>query len=458
MTMSLSKRIATGTLYASLSTILIRAFSLCSYILLLKKLPVHDYGVVVLIFASVAPAWMFIFWGLDRTFVSEFGRSLGQKNFAGALKLFREYYAFIIFMSLLFVGGTLLLRELLQNYFPYILEYTIQIIFFVISQVFLNMTLLFLESNSELKKISVFESCESLFRFAIIIGLFFFNSLNISTVIFAYSIAKFFAGLVAVPSVIKTYVFLRTSKHYNEKFNVPVLLNVVKKFGKWDVFANFGEGLFNTIKIWAIKIFINIQAVAYYDFAQNIFGILVSLVPVRKVIYPFIASSIKDLKTVKFIISKSRKYLLFIYIFMVAGMVFVLPLAIEYIFPAYKESIPLVLLFMIKLFLDVFSLGHAPLLSGLRKQNFKFLVQVVSLPVGIILYILFVYWFGLIGSVLSGLALVLFKVVVEQWYIEKKLHIKTWDIKSFLSFDAYDRILIEKIKGMFLGILKRKNS
>ena len=115
------------------------------------------------------------------------------------------------------------------------------------------------------------------------------------------------------------------------------------------------------------------------------------------------------------------------------------------------------LLLSLKLLFDVLSLGQGPLLSALRKQNVTFLLQMISLPLAMLTYIAFVQWFGLIGSVFSTLFMLLFQNIVREWYINAKLAIHTWDVRSFFSFDEYDRVVLRKLKNGVFRVLKKSS-
>ncbi|MBU0671130.1 oligosaccharide flippase family protein [Patescibacteria group bacterium] len=449
--LSTAQKIASNTFYTSMSGIGIRVFSLVGYFLIIAKLSVFDFGIVALLFTALGPSSAIVFLGLDKIFISEVARSCGEKRYRRALKLIQDFCLLVLILSSLLILGTFLFKNIIGQYFDFLFfQYYWLVVIFVLSQFVLNVALLILGSHEDFKSISKLEYLESFCRVLLIA--IFWGQLSIGTVVLAYALAKFIVAFLAIPKVFKIIKnLLNLSRTQTEN---RVLYGIIKKFAKWEILTNFLNQSVAPFRLWVIKIFINVESVAYYDFAENIYGLFVSLVPLRKVVFPAISRNIHNPALVRMIIMKARKYLLLFYMVLSLIVLIFTPVFVQTFFPAYSQSIFLVYLHSIRLFLDVFSLGQSSLIYAFRKLKFRFAMEILSIILLVFYYITFVKTLGLIGGVIGGELLIITMVIIKEWYLERKLKFKTWRFAEFLRYDKYDQMIIQLIKNSFLKFFR----
>ena len=446
---SIQKTIVEGTLYLSLSNTLVKLFSLVSYVIIVSRLDLYDYGIFVLLTSLSGPAAVFVFFGFNQVFFSNFAQAKGSGNLARMKGLVREYYGLSSLLLFCFIIGVYIMRKFLVQYYDiYILHYFWELSFFILSQLLLNMVLLLVNANEQFKQSSFLASLESISRSFLVI--IFAGGLSAQSVLIIYASAKSIAVLVGLFYFIKLIIPLIKTETPPEK---KVLLTIFKSHGKWEIIRVILEQASNPLKLWLIKIFVNVQSVAVVDFAQNMYGTILGFFPVQSVIFPIISRVIGTKELVGRIILKAKKYSLIFYALFFTIVAFVLPYLLQVLFPQYSGYTLFILFVLLHVFTQVYRMGQPALLYALNQQ--KFLVQIFPLlfVVELIFYIVLTYFWGIWGAVLSWHVHVIATGFIVAVFLKRKYHMDMWVWKDFFSFDEYDKMLLSKITTKIKGIV-----
>src|SRR3989344_7736116 len=136
----LQKKIAEGVFFGGLGAIIIKIFAALGYVLILRRLSLHDYGVFTLLVSLAAPASAVILFSFDRIFVSQFALAFSEGKFSRMKGLYLDYYRIAIVLAIFFFGLAYLFRELIaERYNLYLTRYFWILAFFTLTQLFMNM-------------------------------------------------------------------------------------------------------------------------------------------------------------------------------------------------------------------------------------------------------------------------------------------------------------------------------
>lgn len=450
--MSLFQTITHGMVYSSLGNMAVKAFSVVSYLVVLSLLTSHDYGIFVLVVAIAAPATAFVFFGFDRLFVSNLARARGRKNHQEAWGLTFEYYRAVAvlfaILAIVLVVGRYVVNEWYDIYF---LRYFWPLVFFESGQLLLNGSMLLLESHEKFKHLAVTRTTEALVRSMLIVVLAAY--LSVELVIVVYGLAKFAAATYAV---YHNRRIIRALRHNAKKSrSTGVLIGIIRSYGKWELGRNIIEQTLGPLKLWLIKIFVNVETVAAYDIAQKLYSLVMNTFPVKTVVFPLVSRTSHQPKTAQLIVMKAKKYALAYYVAAFAGLVIGLPFALDLLAPQYGSYLALMYLVVGHVFIQVYSIGQSPLMYAFNQQ--KYLVQIYPLTYAfdVASVVVLTYYFGAFGSAWAWHLSTLMVAVLLHARLRQLLPVALWNWRAFFSFDGHDRMLFGAI-GRRLAIIFSK--
>jgi O-antigen/teichoic acid export membrane protein len=437
------RTIAEGTLAYSIADIGIKIVSFFSYFLIIKALDLHDYGIVVLLISLVAPTSSIVNLGLSRVFVAEMSAMRGIQKFAQMKGLLLSYVRLVSILSTVIFVCVFFGRYIATQYFDvYLLKYFWPVLLFTFSQIVLNIILLINESFEKFKLSSVVGFSESIFRSLAIIYLFFFGTMSIPAVIFAYFFGKIFASLIGLPFVV---IFVRKLWSKTKEIESGVLSGILRAHGKWEMVKVIFNGAAGSLRLWILKFIVNAQSVAIYDFANKFYSLVVALLPLRSVLFPIINRASGEESLVSLIISKAKKFLLLYYGVAYIGILILAPVFVGHFFVQYSAWMLIIYLVSLRLFLDVGTLGQTPLFYAYKKQRAAFIISFSSSVIQLILDVIFIYYFQVVGMVISLLLLTFLVILAKEYYLRKYVKVRTWNLRALFTFDSYDRIILNKI-------------
>jgi len=452
---SIIAKISGGVFYSGVGNFVIKIFGAVGYILVLSRMSLHDYGTFVLLTSLLGPAYAIIFFSFDRIFVSKYSRLRAEGSIGRAKGLAREYYITSLFILLLScVSGYFLRGYLSEVYNLYIIKFFWVAMFLMVSQTLMNYVSLMLESHEKFKEISIIQTIEAMVRMILVLLVFFYSTFTVTLVLFMYSVSKMVA--VGVGSF-HLLPILRQLREVGVKAERGVLKSIMFTIGKWEIATSLLGKILEPWGLFLIKFFVNIESVAVYDFARNIYAFASSLFPVSQVTFPIISRTSSDKEKTHLIISKAQKYaFIFQSVIFIMALVFT-PVVLAYFFKQYIGSEMIIYLTLLHFISDVYKIGQTALLYAFNRQKFVFLLTPFFLLVRLALDVVLVKLIGVAGIIISWHLYGLLAGFVYNVYITKTMGIRKILWKEFFSFDSYDRLILSALvkKIRFLNFFQR---
>lgn len=443
-------RIFSGLKYTALQKILIQVLSVVTFFLIINSLSLAEYGIYNLLFTIVSVATTITELGINRLVVADIAVYRAREAFSTINKLVREYTLLNVVILLITFVCAWFFKGYVTHFFDTNLEKVYWILVLLITaQVGMNVPQAIFESHEKFAFTFSTIFSESLIRAILIIGIFFWSQLTLWTVLWAYIISKCIGALLSIFLAAITLKAVSIERDKNS-----VLYRIFRGHGKWEASKVILSTAAGNATPWIVQFFVGTEGVAIYSFVLKIRSIFIKVVPLRSVLFPIIAHSIeKNWKLASKIITKAKKYLFFLYL-VIYGFIFILiDLVVAKFAPQYTGSEYLVMLAMLKIFIDVFSLGQGAILYALKEQKLMFGMGMANMVSITIAQIIFTKTFGIAGAIMSVIVVALFSVVFREYVLAKRFHfpITTW--KEFWAFDEYDKLILKQLKAR---LLKRK--
>lgn len=446
---SIRKKIGEGVFYSSVGNFVIKIFAAVGYFLIVSKLSLHDYGVFILLVSIASPISAIVFLSYDRIFVSQYAQAKANNEWGFIKGLFKEYYVLSAVLLVVLLFASFLLRDLLVRYYDvYVIQFFWTTITFIVAQFMMNQVSLFLEANEKFKEISLIQIAESVSRVIMTIGVMYFLGLSINNVIFIYAAAKFISSGIGLVSAFPLLKNLR-------KKQVPAESGVVRKIfftvGKWEIGKNIAERVIYPLKLFLIKFFVNIEGIAIFDFARNIYAFAISLLPVSKVIFPVIARNSSDKDKLYLIVSKAKKYTFLAYLPIFAAALIFTPPVLSIFFPQYIGGELIIYVTLLHFLTDVYKTGQAAFFYAFNRQRFIFFITPIFILSQVLLDTVFVAYLGVIGIVIAWHLNAFFNGLVYNIYIHRSIGIKKTSWRELFRFDDYDKLVLLNVSEKLLS-------
>lgn len=440
--MSTLKQVVSNTSILAISNIIARAASFVSVIIMTTHLSLFEYGILALALALSGPILTLCNLGFDELITADVARYLGEKKYDYAKKLLVTYFSFQWLMLPLVGLGVYLLRPLLQEQYGELLyTHVYVLLYYVALQLARTGINTFLNIHSGFLGIAKAQATEPIVRCLFLFGLIGVNLVTVEYVIWSYVFGSMVSIMVALPSVYRTilpYLTYTTTKR-------NMLWMVIRQHGKWQGVIQMITSAINSLRYHFINVIISTEAVALYSVAQSMFSVLTSLLPIKTVIAPLIARRLHDKAHIRSFIEKASKYTFATYVLAMTGALVAAPLVVSFFFPKYVAAIILFEIMVLRLPLNMFSVIQVPLMVANKEQKFMSMVVTVNLTLMAIFTPIFLYLFGVIGTIIEGLVTVVIVVALREHRLRKKYRIKTFSWKAFFSFDATDMQVLKEL-------------
>jgi len=107
---------------------------------------------------------------------------------------------------------------------------------------------------------------------------------------------------------------------------------------------------------------------------------------------------------------------------------------------------------MLRLFIDVFSLGQLPVLYVLRQQKLIFNIGIFMIVYMLVTQVVFTYLFGVTGMILSVLTATFTNALIREYILRTRFNYPVFEWSKLWTFDNYDRMILDKIKHKIFKI------
>jgi O-antigen/teichoic acid export membrane protein len=439
----LSKTIGIGTLWSTISSILLKFISIATIFITLRYLSVYEYGLIGLILSIYSTIGIVLLPGIDVMVTSEIATERGRGNSGRVKLLLKNYFtlqAVLAFSAWLIVFlGAGLLDLYFGNNIVFLVRIAItSLLLYPINSIF---TILF---TAELKFFyqSLFGFLTEFLKFVFLLLSFFVFHAGVPGVIAVIPLSQLFAGLIMLPVFLSLYrPIARVQTTEKESF-----LNLLRMQGKWSVATAYLNTFNQNARLWLIKVFAGTEAVGVFSVAAGLVVNVASLLPLNKIVAPALPQYLDDRDRFYRMLNKSIKYQVLGYIIISLVVVFIIPYIMMYLFPKYLSSLQL---FYIMIF-AIIPMGFGAATTAyyaIRKQNilsvllvFKFIVMILCLP-------FYIKYFGMYGIALEYVTTVSLYVWIRQLLLKRLLPGYRFSLTSFIMFDSYDREVLRRIQS-----------
>ncbi len=449
---SLKKHIASSTFFLSLSAVLQKPASLYIFYLLVSHLSMHDYGVLVLLFSFTGPAIVILTLGLGDLFKSEIALARGEGDLVRVKSI---TYGFLKLGLLIFACSfflTFFSKSYLESHYSvYLVQFYFLIVLFIAGQYFLNFVAGVLGGFEKFFRTSLLDMGEQLFRLVFLVLAFNFWDFGfLKIALIAYIGSKWFAAFLGIGISFRLFKQII----FSGKTRKGVFAAIIKTTGKWIIFQQVFSGSLRNVNVWLIKVFLSAEAVALYSVASKMYSFITSLLPIQTVIFPLISKRIQDKEIVSLVVRKARKYYFIVSVAIITGVWLFADIFLLKLFPQYLISSFLIKLLVFKLLVEVWGIGQEAILFARRRQRFLFFMSIYGTLQQLFLVFISLYYFGLVGFILAIILNAALSRVIIEFYIKKYLGLLKFSLKDYLSYDDYDRIIINAVLKRLIFFIK----
>jgi O-antigen/teichoic acid export membrane protein len=410
--------------------------------LVIFSLTVYEYGSFQLLLASYAGASMFltIGGGVIRNDILRFeaeGRSPESKKLFYELLCTRAITGLILW-AIVFFGAPYLSFKYGPDYIT-----LIRIISFLfLHDAFLTSVITVLEMRKKFNIIASRTFLAKTVQLFVLSYFFLFKNIDLHIVVASLVVSMFVTLLLLLPSFFESSSIWKGVKSSTENF----LLKILMSYGKWEVLQPIVGRFTSLFEAWAIKFFINTEAVAIFSIAQTLVNTVAGFFPV-KTLATLVPLETKSEDKLKRIYTYGTKYLMALSILMGLVAFVVVPPVISIFFAKYTISLPYFNVLLLTLPILSITAVASIFLIALRRQKFLFFQKILKNIVAIPLYVLLLPALGLWGLVIHNF--ILLSIMTTSLYLylrgtRPKLFVKWYDT---LRFGKEDRIFLNSILG-----------
>ncbi len=443
MAQSIKKRVFAGVAYTTLEKGVIQVLSLVTFVIVANQLSLKDFGLLHLLFSVVNPGTALALFGIDRLAVSDMAAMRARGQWGRIRRFVREYALSAFAVALALFALAWALRSFLDSFYEADLTmFYFALVVFVLCQAVMNFTSVVFEAHERFDVSFYTKALEAAARLLFVASLFWWVGFSLTSVLWAYIGAKLVTALVSAAFL----PFCLTRGGADDSGVESPLREILRKHGKWEMVSSFFLTVSDSLTPWLVNFFVSAEGVALFAFTQKVNSMLTGLMPVRSALFPILVHSITENRERAVVIaSKMKKYLFLLYgavyiaVFLSINQVILLFVA------QYEGAGDLVRLAMLRLFIDVFTLGQSTVFYALKQQRLTFALSIVSAVQNVIFQVAFTYLWGVEGLVASWLLVSLLNGLIREYFLIAKLKYSLLNWKAIFVFDDLDRRVITMI-------------
>lgn len=441
-----------GSVWLFSGSVLTRALSFLSFLILIKALNVSDYGVLVLLMSLTTPVSVLSGLGLEDTVVTDTSRAIGEGNRGRARAILLDFFSFRIGMTIVILSIAAFALLLIQNgTTAQVRSYLFPVVFFIIANAASGLLSMILQVGKTYRAMAMSDVIEAVVRCVCLAALLLFHRLDISMAMYAYGIGKLAAVFTTAGSWTCTIRGLK--KNTNEAHEG--LWWLIRRHGKWEIVRNALAQLSSRFDIWSVGAFVNPESVGLLTVAKNILSAANNFFPLGRMMTPLIAESVKDPALVQNIVHRSVKYAMAYYVAISVLVLVVAYPVLQYFFHGYLASFVFIILLLPRNLLLPYALVQAPLMYAYREQKYMLALSSIGIVSSFTLLPLLTWKFGVYGVITEYF----FSTLILYWMRGRRLrvchNVASFSFRELFRIDAYDAELIRRITQRFLRIFRR---
>jgi O-antigen/teichoic acid export membrane protein len=403
--MTLKKKLISGGIWIGVATIFTSLFSYLFRFLLIKNLPLEDYGLFYAIVPIFLFATTFIDLGRSSAFV-KYGSEYLAKGKKNILKFLIKYYfkfklkTGFIFIIIVFASSSFLAKHYFKDQRAFYLFIALGLIYFL-TDIFFNYINILLKTFQNQKKHAIYKVLFNFSQIAFLV-LFLVLGFGIWSPVLAFLIGPLIASLI--------FYYVIYKEHFPEFFKIiekksQSLIKSIKVFAYANVFFAIGRYILNYTDTYMLTYFTNLESVGLYNVAVPTARLILFFsVAITFILVPLISTLEvkKDFTTMNKLINMTYKISL-LFLLPIALVMIAYPkiiLRILYSTEHVAASVPLQFLAISAIFTMLFSI-NAQILNGIGKAKLNSKNVLFGTIFNVVLNFILIPFYGIGGAAFS---------------------------------------------------------
>ncbi|GEM_PF-5733714 len=411
--------------------------------LTIRYLGLHDFGVYTLLLTIIGFAEQFATLGLYPLLVAEIARSRGKQKL-GQVKTILYRYFQVQFCIGLFIAILFSLTAYF-NFFKLDSLYLNAFYLFSLYMILIsieNVMITFFEGHQGFHLSSRYLLVESFAKLVLIGGLMWFQYPPSISILVGVLLASILTGLLSILapfiSILKPYLHVPREK--NNWF-----FQLLKSQGIYAWLTHLIKNLQLNAFPWFIKLFLGVEAVGIFSVLQKIQTTAMKVItPLDQTMLP-LASEMQEMGELKTFFNRVSKYSAWIGVAMFIGVSVATPFFLSAYIGSESPGQDLALVILLTA-LPIYALLFPLRALLFRFSEQKFFTKLVAVDT-IVLFgatLLLLPEFGFVGAAVSIVLMYLTDLLIRRNYVKAKYGIN-FHLETFLSFDSYDRVALQKL-------------
>jgi len=412
-----------------------------TFLIMINALGTYGFGLFTLAMSIVSFATFFIDAGFSKVVVSDVTKDIGEGKENEASGLFQEYSFFVAGLMAVISIIVFLMSGYIADYFQKDILLLVQLISGVI---FLsgvrNIYTVFFQVVADFEKYALLLFGEALAKLVFIYTLLEMYGNTVESI--------FIATIIAGALTLAVFLFLLPKKSielFRAKGEKGLFVKMLKGHGKWTAVFSQLRSIENGIPVWIVEYFLGLNSVGVYGALIKVQTLAIRVFePLETIFFPLVSRYGKFDDSRK-IIFRATKYIFYLSIPMVLGMIIFAETILEFIlgggFSGYANAFRILLL---TVFTFILNIPMKPLFFNLKAQKTLTFISAAILASTIIFGSVLTMQFGIFGIALNHVLTPTIEVFMKSKLI-KKISKSTYSIKEIILPDKADIDLVKKI-------------
>tara|TARA_B100001989_G_C24541195_1_gene467658 strand:+ start:1019 stop:2371 length:1353 start_codon:yes stop_codon:yes gene_type:complete len=438
---TVAKKVGEGTVWMSVSAILIKVISIAYAIVVLSYLTVFEYGLVELAISIPPMMGLLSLAGLDPVIIADLGTYKRDDDKKSAGKLLSSYILLRFVLSVIASIGLLIVSLYFMDSFSEPVRNMVSILSlsFLMSP-FRSLVNLSCNVLHKFWQLSLFSFLEEALKLALVAFFLIKVDLGPVGIIVAYVLSEAIVTILFLPVALG---LLKEFRGFYRWSSQPLF--ALKTHAIWSILQASLHSFSQNLRPWIIQFFLGVPAVGIYGLAFGMFQHVSTLFPLWKVVTPIIPSYSNDRLRLAKLINSTIKYQALILVFnSVAAFIFI-PVLINNFFPDYESAYPLFVLMTLALLPGSFSRVFVSAFHALRLQKNLFTSGIFFLGMIVVVLPLTISLFGLYGIAVEFFITLTIYAFGRYRVLKNSVEGYQFSFRDMLTVTETDRLIIDKV-------------
>lgn len=362
-----------GSAISFVGNLLLKLGTVASSIILLRYVSVSDYGLWQILLSVVSFASLATLPSFESLMIADLSLELGKKREDVYKAIFKQSFILLSVLGAMAGMGLFFAAPFISRFSGLDISFLLRILAFQFFLAPLQRSY-FLAFYSHLKY-GLVHGAKITHRggYLILLAVFvFWKNMGITGIVLAHTLSILVSIAFFFPS------FFKITRHL---FTITEdsgysLWRTFRAHGKWALIGDYFDDIAGSVRPWIIGYFLGLEGLAIVTVAMNLYGEMVTLLPLNQILGPLIPREAEERKSrLPFILERSIKYSFWFYLLSGAVAFFAVPPLVSIIFPQYVSSMPLFRILLFALLPLPFSVVMYHAFYALKAQKTLFIAS-----------------------------------------------------------------------------------